>query len=63
MAYVKTAKEGYVLLRLFQTNGIAGLPTGKIRTKPDGKVEAEFISLSRASNCWKLWACKEDLIV
>lgn len=40
---------------------LVGVPTGKVKKREDGMIEAEFISISPRSNCSKIWATKEEL--
>lgn len=52
---------GYVKINLLRLDGVLGVPSGKKRTRADGKIEAEFMVITPGCNQATVWATKEDL--
>lgn len=63
---IKTAHEGYVTLTipksLFQMVRVVSVPTGKKRVRADGKIEAQFVCITKGSNEPLVWATKEQIV-
>lgn len=51
----------YVKINLLRTSGVRGVPSGKKRTRADGKIEAEFLVITPGCNQTTVWATREDL--
>lgn len=57
---------GYVTIEIQQSllelARIKCVPTGKIRTRTDGEIEAEGICIEPGSNCETVWFIRSEVI-
>ena len=64
---MKVSSTAYVTIEIQQSllgmARIIGIPSGQVRTRADGEIEAEFLCISPGSNCEKIWATKSQIVI